>query len=140
MASSWFSQLGLLIVPQSQRPTLLACSRKSSFSSIGRVDPYANFFCLNFLIYIFSKMSTFFQCCRYPFLQIIGFQNTKIPLHSSDICTHLFRRTLREYISFPILLSNKDVLEVCSHNLLLNQCGSKDLVQSTFFHLQCLTT
>ncbi|XP_047252816.1 uncharacterized protein LOC124887343 isoform X2 [Capsicum annuum] len=57
---------------------------------------------------------------RYPFLQIIGFQNTKIPLHSSDICTHLFRRTLREYISFPILLSNKDVLEVCSHNLLLN--------------------
>ncbi|XP_016541948.2 uncharacterized protein LOC107842553 [Capsicum annuum] len=61
---------------------------------------------------------------RYPFLQIIGFQNTKIPLHSSDICTHLFRRTLREYISFPILLANKDVLEIACEACYLMFSGS----------------
>ncbi|PHT29317.1 hypothetical protein CQW23_31084 [Capsicum baccatum] len=61
---------------------------------------------------------------RYPFLQIIGFQNTKIPLHSSDICTHLFRRTLREYISFPILLANKDVLEIACEACYMMFSGS----------------
>ncbi|KAL3358962.1 hypothetical protein AABB24_015843 [Solanum stoloniferum] len=49
---------------------------------------------------------------RYPFLQIIGFQDMKIPLCSSDICTHLLGRTLKEYIAFPILLANKNVLEI----------------------------
>lgn len=51
---------------------------------------------------------------RYPFLQIIGFQDTKIPLCPSNICTHLLGRTLKEYIAFPILLANKDVPEVCA--------------------------
>ncbi|KAH0657695.1 hypothetical protein KY289_026443 [Solanum tuberosum] len=67
---------------------------------------------------------------RYPFLQIIGFQDTKIPLCSIDICTHLLGRTLKEYIAFPILLANKDVLE----------CSVKDLIQSAFFHILCRTT
>ncbi|KAK4717788.1 hypothetical protein R3W88_016126 [Solanum pinnatisectum] len=51
---------------------------------------------------------------KYPFLQIIGFQDTKIPLCSSGICTHLLGRTLKEYIAFPILLANTDIgCEAC---------------------------
>ncbi|MCE0482594.1 hypothetical protein HAX54_041504 [Datura stramonium] len=62
---------------------------------------------------------------RYPFLQIIGFQDTKIPLCSSYICTHLLRRTLKEYIAFPILLANKDVLEIVSEACYVMFNGSK---------------
>nr|XP_009782935.1 PREDICTED: uncharacterized protein LOC104231616 isoform X2 [Nicotiana sylvestris] len=52
---------------------------------------------------------------RYPFLQIIGYQGIKkIPLSSSNICSHLLGRTLKENIAFPLLLSNKDVLEIAS--------------------------
>ncbi|WMV32207.1 hypothetical protein MTR67_025592 [Solanum verrucosum] len=58
-----------------------------------------------------------FPQLRYPFLQIIGFQDTKIPLCSIDICTHLLGRTLKEYIAFPILLANKDVLELTLEQL-----------------------
>ncbi|KAH0748025.1 hypothetical protein KY290_027257 [Solanum tuberosum] len=57
-------------------------------------------------------------------------KDTKIPLCSIDICTHLLGRTLKEYIAFPILLANKDVLE----------CSVKDLIQSAFFHILCRTT
>ncbi|KAJ8534586.1 hypothetical protein K7X08_016314 [Anisodus acutangulus] len=62
---------------------------------------------------------------RYPFLQIIGFQDTEIPLCSSDICTHLLGRTLREYITFPVLLANKDILEISSEACYLMFKGSE---------------
>lgn len=62
---------------------------------------------------------------RYPFLQIIGFQDTKFPLCSSDICTHLLGRTLKEYIAFPILLASKDVLEIASEAGYVMFNGSK---------------
>ncbi|CAN4092291.1 unnamed protein product [Withania somnifera] len=62
---------------------------------------------------------------RYPFLQIIGFQDTKFPLCSHDICTHLLGRTLKDYIVFPILLVNKDVQEIASEAGYVMFNGSK---------------
>ncbi|VFQ58488.1 unnamed protein product [Cuscuta campestris] len=43
---------------------------------------------------------------RYPFLQVMGYQYTTSPILSKYDYTHLLQRVMKEYISFPILLSN----------------------------------
>lgn len=45
---------------------------------------------------------------RYPFLPVMGYQYCTSPLLSKDGYTHLLRRVMKEYITFPILLSNKN--------------------------------
>nr|GMC49154.1 NHL repeat-containing protein [Ipomoea batatas] len=45
---------------------------------------------------------------RYPFLPVMGYQYSTSPLLSKDDHTHLLRRVMKEYITFPILLSNKN--------------------------------
>lgn len=51
--------------------------------------------------------------CRYPSLQVMGFQYS--PALSSDaVSTDLIQKIMVEYITFPVLLSNKYFSEVCS--------------------------
>ncbi|CAH9135975.1 unnamed protein product [Cuscuta epithymum] len=62
---------------------------------------------------------------RYPFIQVMGYQYTTSALLSKDDYTHLLQRVMKEYISFPILLSNKNFPTIVGGSCCIIFSGSK---------------
>ncbi|GFQ06162.1 nhl repeat-containing protein 2 [Phtheirospermum japonicum] len=48
---------------------------------------------------------------RYPFLQVVALQHGK-SMRLNDISKHILQRIIKEYVTFPILLSNKKSFEM----------------------------
>ncbi|KAL0389412.1 UNVERIFIED_CONTAM: hypothetical protein Scaly_0298300 [Sesamum calycinum] len=60
---------------------------------------------------MFEKAKSLLQ--RYPSLQVVGLQYGK-SIHLKDTTTHLLQRIIKEFVTFPILLSNKNIFEKAS--------------------------
>ncbi|KAM7523396.1 hypothetical protein LguiA_013298 [Lonicera macranthoides] len=60
-------------------------------------------------VILFEKVKSLQQ--RYPSLHVMGFQSTR-SISSEAALAHLLQITMREYITFPILLTNKNFSEV----------------------------
>ncbi|KAI3449881.1 hypothetical protein Pfo_006546 [Paulownia fortunei] len=60
---------------------------------------------------MFEKAKSLQQ--RYPFLQVLALQHGK-SICLNDISKHLLQRIIKEYVTFPILLSNKNIFEMAN--------------------------
>ncbi|KAL2557053.1 NHL domain-containing protein [Forsythia ovata] len=60
------------------------------------------------IVITFEKVKSLQQ--RHPFLQVLAFQHSR-SICINNISTHLIQMIIKEYITFPILLSNKHIFE-----------------------------
>ncbi|PIN03168.1 hypothetical protein CDL12_24307 [Handroanthus impetiginosus] len=60
---------------------------------------------------MFEKAKSLQQ--RYPFLQVLALQFGK-SICLTDISTHFLRRIIKEFVTFPVLLSNKNIFEMAN--------------------------
>ncbi|CAI9774419.1 unnamed protein product [Fraxinus pennsylvanica] len=63
------------------------------------------------IVITFEKVKSLQQ--RHPFLQVLAFQHSR-SICINDISTHLLQMIIKEYITFPILLSNKHIFKMAN--------------------------